>query len=168
MLHVQLVNIAFSVDTLAEQAGLVLCCLGCAIFGITEVPTDGVEFDSGDQLNDSGEPPMIPVKTQNASQPIVAPYNPPEQPGDTPSANDAGGWDPEKGQPRNNVSAQPARAAAAATFDATIPQKAASAAHARVTESSASKSSPPVDLLDVTSKVTPKADALSGSIHELD
>lgn len=29
-------------------AGLILCCVGFAIFGITEVPTDGVEFDTGD------------------------------------------------------------------------------------------------------------------------
>lgn len=29
-------------------AGLILCCLGCAIFGIQEVPTDGVEFDNAD------------------------------------------------------------------------------------------------------------------------
>lgn len=36
-----------------------LCCLGCAIFGITEVPTDGVEFDT-EGLSDSGtqESPM--------------------------------------------------------------------------------------------------------------
>jgi Transmembrane Fragile-X-F protein len=30
------------------SAGIILCCLGLAIFGITEVPTDGVEFDTGD------------------------------------------------------------------------------------------------------------------------
>ena len=30
------------------QASLILCCLGCAIFGITEVSTDGVEFDTGE------------------------------------------------------------------------------------------------------------------------
>mmetsp|Transcript_12611 Transcript_12611/g.34971 ORF Transcript_12611/g.34971 Transcript_12611/m.34971 type:complete len:582 (-) Transcript_12611:6987-8732(-) len=29
-------------------AGIVLCCLGCAIFGIQEVPTDGVEFDTAE------------------------------------------------------------------------------------------------------------------------
>jgi hypothetical protein len=29
-------------------AGFILSCLGCAIFGITEVPTDGLEFDTGD------------------------------------------------------------------------------------------------------------------------
>lgn len=29
-------------------AGIVLCCLGCAIFGITEVPTDGLDFDTAD------------------------------------------------------------------------------------------------------------------------
>lgn len=32
----------------SSQASLILCCLGCAIFGITEVNTDGVEFDTGD------------------------------------------------------------------------------------------------------------------------
>jgi hypothetical protein len=30
------------------QAGIILCCLGLAIFGITEVPTEGVEFDTCD------------------------------------------------------------------------------------------------------------------------
>lgn len=30
------------------QAGIILLCLGLAIFGITEVPTDGVEFDTGE------------------------------------------------------------------------------------------------------------------------
>jgi hypothetical protein len=30
------------------QAGIILCCLGLAIFGITEVPTEGVEFDTSD------------------------------------------------------------------------------------------------------------------------
>ena len=30
------------------QAGITLCCLGCAIFGISEVPDgNGVEFNSG-------------------------------------------------------------------------------------------------------------------------
>jgi hypothetical protein len=36
-------NLPFSI-----QATLILCCLGCAIFGITEVSTDGVEFDTGE------------------------------------------------------------------------------------------------------------------------
>jgi hypothetical protein len=25
---------------------MILCCIGCAIFGVTEVPTDGIHFDS--------------------------------------------------------------------------------------------------------------------------
>jgi hypothetical protein len=37
-----------------------LCCLGCAIFGITEVPTDGVEFDTG-ELSDSGTQETSPT-----------------------------------------------------------------------------------------------------------
>jgi DnaJ domain/Transmembrane Fragile-X-F protein len=32
-------------DSSFRQAGLILCCIGCAIFGITEVPTDGIHFD---------------------------------------------------------------------------------------------------------------------------
>ena len=37
----------------SHQAGIILCCLGFAIFGITEVPTDGVEFDTGEFGGDS-------------------------------------------------------------------------------------------------------------------
>lgn len=37
-----------------------LCCLGCAIFGITEVPTNGVEFDTG-ELSDSGTQETSPT-----------------------------------------------------------------------------------------------------------
>jgi hypothetical protein len=33
-------------------AGIILCCLGFAIFGITEVPTDGVGFETGDFVVD--------------------------------------------------------------------------------------------------------------------
>ena len=47
------------------QAGIILCCLGCAIFGITEVPTDGIEFDTGDFGDASTEagPAAAPVGT---------------------------------------------------------------------------------------------------------
>ena len=38
-----------------------LLCLGCAIFGITEVPTDGVEFDVGDGGGESPTDGPIPV-----------------------------------------------------------------------------------------------------------
>lgn len=34
-------------------ASIILCCLGCAIFGITEISTDGVEFDTGEGMGDS-------------------------------------------------------------------------------------------------------------------
>ena len=34
------------------SAGILLCCLGFAIFGITEVPTDGVGFETGDFVVD--------------------------------------------------------------------------------------------------------------------
>lgn len=34
---------------------MILCCLGCAIFGITEVRTDGVEFDTGDAGIDASQ-----------------------------------------------------------------------------------------------------------------
>jgi hypothetical protein len=39
---------------LCWKAGIVLCCLGCAIFGITEVPTDGIDFDSGEHIGPFG------------------------------------------------------------------------------------------------------------------
>lgn len=32
-------------DSNFYQAGIILLCLGCAIFGITEVPMEGIEFD---------------------------------------------------------------------------------------------------------------------------
>ena len=47
-----------------------LLCLGCAIFGITEVPTDGVEFDVGDGGGDSPTEGSIPVA-------MGSNYNPP-------------------------------------------------------------------------------------------
>lgn len=34
-------------------ASIMLCCLGCAIFGITEVSTDGVEFDTGEGVGEN-------------------------------------------------------------------------------------------------------------------
>ena len=58
---------------LNAQAGIVLCCLGCAIFGITEVPTDGVDFDASgygySSTNNAGQPA--------APTPTAAPYIPP-------------------------------------------------------------------------------------------
>lgn len=52
-------------------AGIILCCLGCAIFGITEVPTDGVEFDAADL----SETPTAESSPVNAPQ---SAYTPPD------------------------------------------------------------------------------------------
>ena len=56
------------------QASLILCCIGCAIFGITEVSTDGVEFDTG-QETDVEQPAAAPVGTH---------YEPPRDTNPTP------------------------------------------------------------------------------------
>ena len=40
--------------------------MGCAIFGITEVPTDGVEFDTGDFAGDTSSEPAAPLGTNYA------------------------------------------------------------------------------------------------------
>eukprot|EP00934_Nitzschia_sp_Nitz4_P008218 Nitzschia sp. Nitz4//scaffold221_size33835//7947//9732//NITZ4_007850-RA/size33835-processed-gene-0.20-mRNA-1//-1//CDS//3329542554//8208//frame0 len=53
-------------------ACLVLSCLGCAIFGITEVSTDGVEFDTGDYENESAH-----TDDPEASMAASSNYNPP-------------------------------------------------------------------------------------------
>ena len=57
------------------QAGLILSCLGCAIFGITEVPTNGVEFDPADFAYTNAEEGTAPPTTA-AATPIYVP--PPE------------------------------------------------------------------------------------------
>ena len=64
----------FNSKTIAFQAGSILLCLGCAIFGITEVPTDGVEFDTGEFGGESNSESVAP--TQVAQQ--GSNYTPPE------------------------------------------------------------------------------------------
>lgn len=59
----------FSAYCFVFQAGIILCCLGCAIFGITEVPTDGVEFDTGDYADTSVD--------AGAAAPVGTNYQPP-------------------------------------------------------------------------------------------
>ena len=84
-----------------------MCCLGCAIFGITEVPTDGVEFDSGDQeagwhapAGPQSDPPVIPVPPTKSSAPASnTQYNPPSQGSTT---DKTGVWDPERGEARKS------------------------------------------------------------------
>jgi hypothetical protein len=70
-------------------AGIILLCLGCAIFGVTEVPTDGVEFDTANygysgptaQSAATTEAPSAPIITpvppMSANEPITATYAPP-------------------------------------------------------------------------------------------
>ena len=67
-----------------------MCCLGCAIFGITEVPTDGVEFDVSDFAYTNAEEgkatpgtttspvyvPPPPEQQQQPPAPAVAPIIP--------------------------------------------------------------------------------------------
>ena len=59
-------------------AGIMLCCLGCAIFGIQEVPTDGVEFDTADFGYSSTE--AKPTQAGMPQQPTQSSnYTPPQQ-----------------------------------------------------------------------------------------
>jgi hypothetical protein len=62
-------------DFLSWQAGSFLCCVGCAIFGITEVPTDGVAFDASDFAYTNAEegtgPPQSTSVHATASEPIA-------------------------------------------------------------------------------------------------
>jgi len=67
-------------------AGIILCCIGCAIFGITEVPTDGVEFDTEGFTDDAELPnsPSSPLKpiyvppSESTTIPVVLPTQPTE------------------------------------------------------------------------------------------
>ena len=51
------------------QVGIILCCIGVAIFGITEVPTDGVDFDTAHSVDGDVEAP-----------PAATAYDPPVPP----------------------------------------------------------------------------------------
>mmetsp|Transcript_2559 Transcript_2559/g.3631 ORF Transcript_2559/g.3631 Transcript_2559/m.3631 type:complete len:596 (+) Transcript_2559:218-2005(+) len=66
------------------SASVILCCLGCAIFGISEVPTDGVDFDTGELSGDSN----TETDNVNPSVPSGANYAPPSGAGQSPSAPD--------------------------------------------------------------------------------
>ena len=78
------------------QAFTVLCCLGCAIFGITEIPTDGVDFDASDFAYANAEagtaPPQAsatataPSEPSSSSQPVYIP--PPPEPSPTAAAEE--------------------------------------------------------------------------------
>lgn len=53
-------------------ASLLLCCIGCAIFGVTEVRTDGIDFDN---VYVAAEEGVNPVNAPSTAAP--APYTPP-------------------------------------------------------------------------------------------
>jgi hypothetical protein len=55
------------------QASIILCCLGFAIFGISEVPTDGLDFDTFDLSGDSN----TEFDNAHPSAPSGANYAPP-------------------------------------------------------------------------------------------
>jgi len=55
-------------------ASMVLCIIGCAIFGITEVPTDGIEFDTA-QVESDVESPVERTQSSRFTAP-VAQYTP--------------------------------------------------------------------------------------------
>lgn len=56
-----------------------LCCIGCAIFGVTEVSTDGINFDAaaGDFAYMSAEAGKAPGTTSPAAAPNPTAYVPP-------------------------------------------------------------------------------------------
>ena len=65
-----------------------MCCLGCAIFGITEVPTDGVDFDTG-ELSDSGtcESPMHAAASATTGTAAYVPPPPEAAPAEAPQTS---------------------------------------------------------------------------------
>ena len=63
-------------------AGIILLCLGCAIFGVTEVPTDGVEFDTAN-YGYSG-PTAQSATTTATPEATPAPQPTPNPPSNTP------------------------------------------------------------------------------------
>lgn len=87
--------VEFSHFTQSLQAGLILCCLGFAIFGISEVPTDGVEFDTGDFGGESN--------TDSVAAPSGTNYNPPTSTAEESSTEHEP--DPEKGE--GNMGSEP-------------------------------------------------------------
>lgn len=67
-----------------------LCCIGCAIFGVTEVSTDGIDFETGDFPYQNAEEGKMPTAAAGAAPPAAAAaaapayVPPPPQPEPTP------------------------------------------------------------------------------------
>jgi hypothetical protein len=134
-------------------AGIILCCLGCAIFGITEVPTDGVDFDTG-EISDSGTYSDTPTQPAAASPTPggTAAYVPPPPSTQAGASAQTSTPDMEQGQ--------------APTTDATpittIPEPSTETLPSQTT---------PADLLDIEQGQQPadnKDSAMQNSLHELD
>jgi len=83
------------------QAGIVLCCLGLAIFGITEVPTEGVDFDTGDFVVDGSA-----ESAESTAGPTAGTYAPPPSDKSKETTN-SGLTDPDPELGGQEVSQQP-------------------------------------------------------------
>mmetsp|Transcript_12906 Transcript_12906/g.18015 ORF Transcript_12906/g.18015 Transcript_12906/m.18015 type:complete len:594 (+) Transcript_12906:155-1936(+) len=77
-------------------AGTILCCLGCAIFGMTEVPTDGVEFDTGSL--DTGTAAEASINTPMPAPVSGINYAPPSERNDPSKNEPSPTLDAEKGE----------------------------------------------------------------------
>jgi hypothetical protein len=53
--------------------GIILCCLGCAIFGISEIPTDGVQFEEGDFGESGNADPTVATTFASQSKTYMHP-----------------------------------------------------------------------------------------------
>jgi hypothetical protein len=130
------------------QAGIVLLCLGCAIFGITEVPTDGVDFDTVDYGTDHGESSVAtPLAAATGTS-----YAPPT--GNDETYTDHSELDPEKGVGAMLTAPQlqsETQNASQIQDQAAVPLQAA-----------------PVDLLDDVEQGKQIQQSNSGELHDLD
>lgn len=126
-----------------------MCCLGCAIFGITEVPTDGVDFDTGDISGSATSDTAGASATGGTATAYVPPpanaQSAAPQPSTTPDMEQGSATAPAGGEP---------------TADPTIPKP------------SQPSQPPTADLLDVEQGQPPPAEnrdsAMQNSLHELD
>lgn len=130
-----------------------MCCLGCAIFGITEVPTDGVDFDTG-EISDSGTYSDTPTQPAAASPTPggTAAYVPPPPSTQAGASAQTSTPDMEQGQAPTTD----------ATPTTTIPEPSTETLPSQTT---------PADLLDVEQGQQPadnKDSAMQNSLHELD
>jgi len=63
-----------------KQAGVVLCCIGCAVYGVTEVSTEGIDFTTSDFAYHNAEAGNAPgpagasgANNSAPSQPVYVP-----------------------------------------------------------------------------------------------